>query len=398
MTQQAAAVDPPLPAFSLREAVLPTTGATIWVIFDHGHGIHEPSSAWLRFMMDKGNSPNTVRAYGTRVAWYLSWSAATGRNWREPTISDLAEWKTNLRTTPYSAGKELRLRDPQTVDRWMIATTEFYKWAAANGVVSRDSVDSFFDLKYVPPGPHGGESGRTVRARVPELAMSKEKRRRPQWLEDADQRAALMHLGLSPRDRFLVDMLYSTGMRGGEALSLFREDLHFVFDNTPLGCAITNPHVHVKRNPTQNKARVKASGGVAPAGRWVPVPAEVVHSYERYRSERVDVLGHDENPHVFVNLHNGVPGDAWTADSMTDLFRRMSRRLGFYLRPHMLRHTRATLWLRGIECRQLQSDTVQVLLGHASPQSTAVYTHSTKQDLRDAVDGMALRNGRGEDR
>lgn len=382
-----------LPAFKAEKAVLPSTGQTIWVIFESGRGIHKESTQWLRYLLDVGHSPKTVRNYSLRLAWYLSWSSASGYSWREPTLSVLAEWKNRLLETPYVSGTVLKERKPRTVDAWLIAVTEFYKWAAANGVVDKSVVDTFFDDKYLAPGVKGGEVGRTIRVKARELtAKGPAESAPPAWLDSADERQALLDLELPPRDRFLVDLLYATGLRGGEALSLFRENLHFLQDNTELGCRVAGPHVHVKRNPTTNGARAKGSWTRGAVSRWVPVPADVVLSYESYRFARTEALGVDENPHVFVNLHQGVLGDAWTPDSLADLFERMSNRLGFYVRPHMLRHTRATLWLRGIDCERLDQDTVQELLGHASAQSTAIYLHRTEDDLRKAVSGVTLRS------
>lgn len=380
------------PLYRCEPAVLPSSGESVFVISEAGGGLHDEGTNWLLYLRNVGSSPETLRAYGLRVAWYLSWAASRGLNWRSPSLGQLAEWKNQLLTRPYVSGKALKQRSPETVDKWMTATTEFYRWATANGVVESRFTDDFYQQKYIPPGPLGGEMGRTVSVKAPELTSGRRRREAPpQWVERAEDRRALLAVGLKPRDRFLVDLLYATGLRGGEALSLFREDLHFLQDNHVLGCGLRGPHVHVKPNPTLNGARVKRSSrSVAPI-RWVPVPVDVVASYEGYRFERVERLGVEDNPHVFVNLEHGRLGGAYTSDSMRDFFERLSGRLGFYLRPHMLRHTRATLWLHGIEGTRLAHDTVQQLLGHAVPASTMIYAHSTVDELRAAVDGVSLR-------
>lgn len=385
--------DTAVPGFKAERAVLPSSGEPIWVIYQSGHGLHPESTDWLRYLADVGHSPETIRNYALRVAWYLSWSSASGYSWREPNLTVLAEWKNTLLSTPYASGESTKLRKPKTVDAWMISVTEFYKWAGANGLVEKDRVDTFFDEKYLAPGVKGGETGRTVRVKARELTVpdAASSAGHPEWLESPEHRQALLDVELTSRDRFLVDLLYSTGVRGGEALSLFRENLHFLQDNSVLGCRIKGPHIHVKRNPTRNGARAKGSWTRGAVSRWVPVPADVVYSYEAYRFERAEVLGADENPHVFVNLYGGEIGAAWKPDSLADLFERLSQRLGFYVRPHMLRHTRATMWLRGIDCERLDQDTVQELLGHASSQSTAVYVHRVEADLRRAVSGVTLR-------
>jgi len=73
-----------------------------------------------------------------------------------------------------------------------------------------------------------------------------------------------------------------------------------------------------------------------------------------------------------------------------DLFRRALRRSGIEkpgVTLHTLRHTFATLMLRGgCDLRSLQS-----LLGHASLETTAIYLHSDLKSLRRAVDTLSLR-------
>jgi integrase/recombinase XerD len=56
------------------------------------------------------------------------------------------------------------------------------------------------------------------------------------------------------------------------------------------------------------------------------------------------------------------------------------------LRPHMLRHTAATNWVRNRE----RLDVVQELLGHVSWTSTQVYLHPSDEEMRNAVDALAL--------
>lgn len=380
------------PAYRCESGTLPSTGETVWVIFESGHGLHAEGTSWLKYLRDLDSSPETARAYGPRLAWFLSWCAAHGHNWRKPSLSVLAKWKQALLTTPYVAGKSQKLRQPETVDGWMTALTEFYKWATANGIVDKSYTQSFYEQKFIPAGVRGGEAGRTITTKAPELSTgSRRKDAAPEWLELHSQRRAILDIDLNPRDRFLVDLLYSTGLRGGEALTLFREDLHFLQDNRSLECRIMGPHVHVNGNVVDTGARAKSSRTHGFVKRYVPVPVDLVASYEDYRFERVETLGVDTNPLVFVNLYAGVLGAGVTPDSMRDSFERLSDRLGFYVRPHMLRHTRATLWLHGVEGPKLAADTVQALLGHKSPASTLIYTHSTEEDLRAAVDGVSLR-------
>lgn len=373
-------------AYMLSRAVLPPTGDAILVIESSEGVIHEEATRWLRFLAAAGKSPNTVRAYGLRLAPYLSWSVASGRDWRKVRLTDLVEWKTIVVATPCLGAKGVpRARRAGTVDAWMTAVVEFYRWAEAAAVVEPALSGLVYESRYIAAGVYGGEQGRIRQVKVPELQVRRnEETPPPEWIESAQSRAALLDLELVARDRFLVDLLFFTGLRIGEALALFRQDLHFLAENSGIGCRVRGAHIHVRSNEVLNGARAKTGH------RWVPVPDRVVFSYEDCLLDRRDILGIDANPHVFVNLYRSPRGTAMSYASVRDLFDRISTSVSTRVRPHMLRHTRATMWLRGIDTPRLDLDTVRVLLGHASLEATSIYAHSRAEDLRAAVGNASL--------
>ncbi|MDQ0241414.1 tyrosine-type recombinase/integrase [Arthrobacter bambusae] len=345
--------------------------------------LHDEATTWLGFLVAAGKSPNTIRAYGLRLAAYLSWSAASGRNWRKAGLPGLVEWKTMV--LGQAGGSEPRPRKTGTVNAWMTAVVEFYKWAEASGVIEHPISGLVYEPRYIAAGLYGGEQGRIRQVRVPELQVKRVEDPEPlEWIESPTDRAALLDLALAARDRFLVDLLFFSGLRVGEALALFRQDLHFLPDSSALGCQVGGPHVHVRSNQVLNGARAKSGP------RWVPVPDRVVFSYEDYLLERHQLVGIDGSPHVLVNLYRGNAGTAMTYAGVRDLFARISQGITTRVRPHMLRHTRATMWLRGIDTARLDLDTVRVLLGHASLEATSIYAHSRAEDLRAAVGNATL--------
>src|SRR5664280_1712345 len=80
--------------------------------------------------------------------------------------------------------------------------------------------------------------------------------------------------------------------------------------------------------------------------------------------------------------HKGAPVSYRAAKGFFD---RLAGECGFPVRPHMLRHTAATNWVRaGVDI-----DVIQALLGHASLASTTVYLHARDDDKRRAVEAVA---------
>ena len=170
-------------------------------------------------------------------------------------------------------------------------------------------------------------------------------------------------------------------MRIGEALGLRREDMHLLASSRAVGCEVEGPHVHVRRR------RDNANGALAKARfpRSIPVTAEVVGYYADYVHERDRVAEAADCDMVFVNLFRAPLGRPMNYQNAKDMFDRLARAAGFTARPHMLRHSAATRWIRSGVGR----DVAGSLLGHVSPSSIQPYIHVDDQDKREAVERVA---------
>ncbi|WP_405863638.1 tyrosine-type recombinase/integrase [Streptomyces sp. NBC_00005] len=71
--------------------------------------------------------------------------------------------------------------------------------------------------------------------------------------------------------------------------------------------------------------------------------------------------------------------------STYELFKRLAGRAGLKARPHMLRHSALTRWVRA----DVPRDVIQNMARHASPSSMDPYTHATDGDKRAAVERVA---------
>lgn len=155
------------------------------------------------------------------------------------------------------------------------------------------------------------------------------------------------------RDAVLLTVLLVTGMRRSEVATVVWP---FSFRQAAGGWWI----------------RVEGKGGKA---RIVPISGACMR--------RVRVLwGKHPNlmpPHAAVPTEGGW---ACNGDRVYDVVtRRTKELLGFRCRPHLLRHSVATLWLRsGVDIR-----TVQLLLGHSALSSTERYLHSDSDRMLQAL-------------
>lgn len=169
-------------------------------------------------------------------------------------------------------------------------------------------------------------------------------------------------------------------MRIGEALGLRRCDIHLLPDSRGLGCAVVGAHVHIRHRANPNGALAKSR-----RPRTVPASDAVLAGYADYQHERAETLGEQGNDMVLVNLYHEPLGAPLAYRAAKGFFDRLAGQCGFPVRPHMLRHSAATNWVRaGVDL-----DVVQALLGHASLVSTTVYLHARDQDKRRAVESVA---------
>ena len=160
------------------------------------------------------------------------------------------------------------------------------------------------------------------------------------------------------RDRALIELLYATGMRVSELISLRPADVNV--EASYLTCTGKG-----------DKQRIVPFGDEA--GGWVT----------RYlREARPQLVGRRTSPRLFVNVRGGGPG--LTRVGFWKILKGYAREAGLArtLSPHMLRHSFATHLLeRGADLRA-----IQMMLGHADLSTTQIYTHVLEQRMRTVYD------------
>lgn len=365
-------------AFRAERAVSPLDGSELWVVLDGELVAHREASAFLRWLQGAGRSPHTIRAYAGRVALFLGWCAAQGVDWRRIELAELARFKHWVEGAPTRAG---RARSGSTVNAILTAVCELLRFCARTGLIEAAVAERLSEprwLRFTPPGFDAGESGqfRAVRARA---LKARAQTPFPEALT-RDQADAVLACCRRPRERFMVILLHDTGLRIGEALGLRRCDMHLLPDSRSLGCAVVGAHVHVRHRANPNGALAKSR-----FPRTVPASDAVLAGYADYQHERVGLVGEDGTEMVLVNLYHEPRGAPMTYRAAKRFFDRLAGECGFAVRPHMLRHSAATNWVRaGVDL-----DVVQALLGHASLASTTVYLHARDEDKRRAVEAVA---------
>ena len=192
----------------------------------------------------------------------------------------------------------------------------------------------------------------------PTLKLDPPKRaaRFPKTLSEADVEALLAAppagTAIWLRDRAMLEMLYATGLRVSELVSLKTLQI----------------------NLDAGVVRVMGKGSKE---RLVPLGEEAVDWVARYLKEaRPQLKGKQEPAALFITAR----GDGMTRQAFWHLLRRYGMRAipGKALSPHVLRHAFAThLINHGADLR-----VVQMLLGHADISTTKIYTHVARERLK----------------
>jgi len=173
------------------------------------------------------------------------------------------------------------------------------------------------------------------------------------------------------RDRAILELLYSSGLRVGELVGL---DM----DSVDLELGVV---------------RVIGKGQKE---RIVPVGSKAVTALKNYLDQRQRFLGEDGGQQAFfLNLRGG----RLTSRSVARIVKKYATRCGILkgISPHSLRHTFATHLLDGgADLRGIQE-----LLGHASLSTTQKYTHVSIDRIMDVYDRAhprSWRNRKGQPR
>lgn len=354
----------------VQEVAAGASGVRSYTVLGDDHRPIRPVDAHLMHLTDLNYSPNTVRAYAYDLADLFRWVSLRGRDWRRLALDEIGEWVSWLRLPPPArSGAVLALPSvaqavsERSLQRKLAAVDSFYTFHARRDpsielTLTRWSGGTTHRGKFKPFLVHTQQGARRREIRLRGVVD-----RHPMLLTRAEV-TALQAACTRLRDRFLLTVLFETGIRAGEVLGLRHCDLR-----------MAKSEVAVEPRLNANDARVKQW-----RPRTVPVNGQLFTLYADYMDGEYGAVDSD---YVFVNLWRGRRGHAMTYDSLRSIVLRLRRDTGLRtFTPHQLRHTYATELIR----RGTDWQVVQTLLGHASVQTTLnTYGHLSTQDARDAL-------------
>jgi integrase/recombinase XerC len=275
---------------------------------------------------ERSASPRTLANYRDALAAYRAWRGGRFAGWRGADPDDFRDYLFALMKQGLKRAT-IRLR--------FAALRSFYKFLVLRRGLARSPV-----AEVQLPKPERGLPVTLTVAQIDgllgiPLRLPVDKKG-PPWL------------GL--RDAAILELFYSCGLRISELLALDVRDVDFLGDTV----------------------RVMGKGSKE---RIVPVGGPAVSAIQRYRQEAAVTSGP-----LFLSKRR----TRLTQQAVDQLLKKYLRHsdIPFAISPHKLRHSFATHMLdAGADLRS-----VQALLGHASLSTTQIYTHVTKERLKQAYD------------
>ena len=292
----------------------------------------------------KGFSSNTSEAYRSDITQLTQWleSPAEGsdapQSWVDVSREQLLGYISHLKSREYAV---------TTIARKIAALKSFFSYMTVHGLIDTDPSEGLTSPKVGRslPSPLGVEE-------VEVLLNQPRGNSAPEAM-----RASAM-----------LEMLYATGMRVSELVSLNVADV----------------------NLEEGYARCRGKGYKE---RIIPIYPEAVRSLRAYIDEaRPRLRRRRDEPALFLNRR----GNRLTRQGFWLLLKGLAAEAGIShsITPHTLRHSFATHLLRGGAALRH----VQELLGHSSISTTQIYTRLAHDQLRDEYDRAHPRARYGRER
>ncbi|GAA5014423.1 tyrosine recombinase XerC [Acinetobacter puyangensis] len=278
--------------------------------------LHNALPDWLDQLAIQQHSQHTIAAYHRDLVAFLSYCEQQNLQPQQLQISDLRQYM------GYCI--EQKQWSNQSVQRALSAIRQFMQWLQQHGT-QVDANFKDFNIKRQPRPLPGMLSPETLNQLLDQAAPQSEN---DQWLW--------------ARDKAMLELLYSSGLRLNELVNLKLSDIDW----------------------SQHLVRVKGKGNKT---RIIPFGQKAEQALHHWLSLRITkILDHD---FIFISR----AGQKISDRQVQNRIKQQAKRAGLSadLHPHLLRHCFASHLLSNSgELR-----TVQEMLGHSNLTTTQVYTH-----------------------
>ena len=331
-----------------------------------------PIEAVLKFIRFKDNtnySRNTLRMYCQHLKLYFEYLEQQEIDFQDITIDDLALF-VNWLQNPYESLKVIPVhptdtaRSPRTINIVINTVLAFYDYILRHEEYSNNISDRLKKFVSTPSRNFKGflygiaYDKKKVTSNILKLKVPKSK---PKTLTK-DEIITLIKTCNNLRDKFLLTLLYETGIRIGEAMSLWIED----FDISELIIDLKD------RGQLENNAEIKTVS----SPRRIDISQNLADMFmeciAEYHTEDV------ETNHIFIRISGNNKNRAMTYTDVDNLFRMLNRKTSIYATPHMFRHSSLTV----LRMDGWQPELLRIRAGHKNIYTTMnTYIHPSDEEI-----------------
>lgn len=324
---------------------------------------------FIKFKDNTGYARNTLKQYCWHLKLYFEYLEQRKLEFQKVTIDDLAHFIKWLQN-PHQSIKIITIsnkfstRTESTINTIVNTLLIFYDYVLRHEEYSNNVSERLKKAVILPNNKFKGFlygiafQNKTVASNILKLKVPK---KRPKVLKKEEIDTILKSCN-NCRDRFLVCLLYETGMRIGEILSLWLEDID-----------INEKNIDLKdRGELENNAEIKTVA----SPRKIDISQNIVDMFmeyiDKYHTDEV------ETNHIFIKIGGANKNKAMNYIDVNNLFRKIQRNTGIYVTPHMFRHTSITaLKLAGWEPEYLR-----IRAGHKNIYTTLnTYIHLSEDEI-----------------
>lgn len=363
------------------------------IVLGHDCQPVEPAQSFLWHVLvgaEQSTADLTWESYGRWLYDYLAFLDANKIPW-DQRVGPMATTPV-ARYRDWSVG-ELRLQ-PTTVNHRLRLVRRFYEWAKQEGYID-DLPFRYRDTKVVVQHDadlaHVRASDRTTQ----QLAVLQREWDKSVKFLTREQVRLIRSEEVHPSHSLLFQLMVRVGLRSCEARTF---PWKYVFN--PRARSDLAPGRMIRVDIKPRDMHIKNS-----KPRAVDIPYGLMSDMYSYRLHQREVLRGETSadPSALILNERGVP---FTRGGVIDVFEALDARLGFKVRPHMLRHTYATHTLATLrQHKRFKGDPLTYVrdrLGHSSVQVTAgTYLHLVDEDAaqlilahEDEVDALFAAAGR----
>lgn len=369
-----------LPPMRVVRVVDPGVGEPAVQLVDAQGHVVEDVAVFLQALTVRRFSPNTVRAYAYDLQKLMLFLDERGLTVQDFTPARAVDFLVALRRLPSQRRAQRldlaattdggRLLSARTCNRILAAVSSFYEFLITceryggreNPILKQaDSASLRAAGRWRPPLVNSKKQipvRRTLRIKTVDSL--------PRPMPDETYRALISAMR-TKRDRALLELMHEGGLRPGEALGLRLEDISYGRRRVTVRHRDDHPK-GVRQKSRRDRVVDLLEGRALPA----------INDYVlRERPQDAD------STVVFLVGGRGARRhEPLSYDGLVRMFSRAAERAGVrdpWLTPHALRHTHATRMFEG-GMREL---TLMARLGHASPDSTRIYTRISDQEVAD---------------